>query len=149
MKFLCRLDKHIWPILGIGLLVLSAKCYIIYPVEHVGESDASAYAEMADSLVHGKWLSVDYISFFFIKYLGIPRPEDHWPPLYSFLIAPFYVLLGKTAFTFYSPAGLCGRVEYQGNAVLFTISLTAPIYAKMVLLSGKESPWIPDIVWRH
>jgi len=98
MKFLRHMDGHLWPILAIGLLVLFVKCYITYPVQHVGESDASGYAEMADCLVHGKWLNVEYISFFFIKYSGIPRPEDHWPPLYSFLIAPFYLLLGKTAF---------------------------------------------------
>ena len=98
MKFSFKIDTHLWPILAIGLLVLFAKCYITYPITHVGESDASGYAEMADSLVHGKWLSVEYISFFFIKYPGIPRPEDHWPPLYSFLMAPFYLLLGKTAF---------------------------------------------------
>jgi len=98
IKFLRKMDAHLWPILAIGLLVLVFKCYITYPVKHVGESDASGYAEMADSLVHGNWLNVEYISFFFIKYPGIPRPEDHWPPLYSFLIAPFYLLLGKTAF---------------------------------------------------
>jgi len=98
MKIFAKIDIHLWPIIAIGLLVLFAKCYITYPIAHVGESDASGYAEMADSLAHGKWLSVEYISFFFIKYPGIPRPEDHWPPLYSFLIAPFYLLLGKTAF---------------------------------------------------
>lgn len=27
----------------------------------------------------------------------MPRPEDHWPPLYSVLILPFLLLLGKTA----------------------------------------------------
>ena len=92
------IDRHIWLISVIGILVLAAKCFIVYPVQHVGESDASGYAEMADSLSHGRWLSVEYISFFFIKYAGIPRPEDHWPPLYSFLIAPLYFLFGKHAF---------------------------------------------------
>ena len=71
------IDRHIWLISVIGILVLAAKCFIVYPVQHVGESDASGYAEMADSLSHGRWLSVEYISFFFIKYAGIPRPEDH------------------------------------------------------------------------
>jgi 4-amino-4-deoxy-L-arabinose transferase-like glycosyltransferase len=98
MKFLRRIDSHLWVVLIIGLLVLIGKCLIVYPVQHVGESDASGYAEMADSLLHGRWLSVDYISFFFLKYPGMPRPEDHWPPLYSFLIVPFYILFGKTAF---------------------------------------------------
>ena len=98
MKFSAKTDKQLWLVLAIGLLVLFVKCYIVYPIVHVGESDSSAYAEMADSLIHGKWLSVDYVSFFFIRYPGITHPEDHWPPLYSFLIAPFYVILGRTAF---------------------------------------------------
>ena len=36
--------------------------------------------------------------FFFIKYARIPRPEDHWPPLYFFLIAPLYLLFGEDTF---------------------------------------------------
>ena len=53
------IDRHIWLISVIGILVLAAKCFIVYPVQHVGESDASGYAEMADSLSHGRWLSVE------------------------------------------------------------------------------------------
>ena len=83
-----NIDWYIWLIFVIGILVLIAQCLIVSSVQHVGESDASGYAEMADSLSHSRWLSVEYISFFFIKYAGIPRPEDHWPPLYSFLISP-------------------------------------------------------------
>lgn len=84
MKLFSNVDVNLWLIIAIVFFVLIAKCFIVYPVAHVGESDASAYVEMADSLVHGNWLSVEYISFFFIKYPGIPRPEDYWPPLYSF-----------------------------------------------------------------
>ena len=86
-------------ILLAGLFAFVIKCHIIYPIEYVGHADASGYAEMADSLIHGRGLSVDYISFYFLKYnRRITRPEDHWPPLYSFFIAPFFLLLGKTAF---------------------------------------------------
>lgn len=128
MRFLSKIDKQLWLILAIGLLVLFAKCYITYPVVHVGESDASGYAEMADSLVHGKWLSVEYISFFFIKYPGIPRPEDHWPPLYSFLIAPFYVILGKTAFASKLPS-------------LIISSLFLPVATYFLARSFSENRW--------
>jgi 4-amino-4-deoxy-L-arabinose transferase-like glycosyltransferase len=89
----------LWLLLLAGLVVFIIKCRIVYPIEYVGHADASGYAEMADSLVHGRGLEVDYVSFHFIKYSPeISRPEDHWPPLYSFLIAPFFLILGKTAF---------------------------------------------------
>jgi len=48
MKFLAKIDTQLWLVMVVGLLVLAAKCLIIYPVVHVGESDASGYAEMAD-----------------------------------------------------------------------------------------------------
>jgi 4-amino-4-deoxy-L-arabinose transferase-like glycosyltransferase len=94
-----RIDGWVWLLLLAGLAAFAVKCRIVYPIEYIGHADASAYAEMADSLVHGRGLAVDYVSFHFIKYdPGIVRPEDHWPPFYSFLVAPFFLFLGKTAF---------------------------------------------------
>ena len=97
-------------ILIAGVLVLAWKCWIVYPVSHIGHNDAMGYAEMADSLLHGRGLSVDYVSFHFIQYPGIPRPEDHWPPLYSFLILPFYLVLGKVAIAFKLPSLIIASV---------------------------------------
>ena len=119
-KFLRHTDAHLWLILVVGLMVLATKCVIVYPVQHVGESDASGYAEMADSLRRGKWLSVEYISFFFIKYPNIPRPEDHWPPLYAFLVAPFYILLGKTAFASKLPSLIISSLFLPAATYLLT-----------------------------
>ena len=99
-----RIDGWIWLLLLIGVFIFIIKCHIVYPIEYVGHADASGYAEMADSLVHGRGLEVDYISFYFLKYKEINRPEDHWPPLYSFLIAPFFLIIGKTAFAAKLPA---------------------------------------------
>ena len=93
-----KIDWYIVSILLAGLTVFILKCLIIQPIQYVGHADASGYAEMADSLIHGRGLSVDYISFYFLKYPQIVRPEDHWPPLYSFFIAPFFLIIGKTAF---------------------------------------------------
>ncbi len=99
-----RIDGWIWLLLLIGLFIFIIKCHIVYPIKYVGHADASGYAEMADSLVHGRGLEVDYISFYFLKYEKILRPEDHWPPFYSFLIAPFFLIIGKTAFAAKLPA---------------------------------------------
>ena len=66
-----------WLIIIIGILVLCLKCVIVYSVIHIGHNDAIGYAEMADSIIHGRGLGVDYVSFHFYKYAGLPRPEDH------------------------------------------------------------------------
>lgn len=76
IKWLQRINTHFWATLAICLLILIAKCFIIYLIQHVEKSDASRYAE-SDSLRCGKGLTVDYISFCFINYSGIPRSEDY------------------------------------------------------------------------
>ena len=94
-----KVNLYIVLLLAVGLAVFLIKCTIVYPIEYAGHADAAAYAEMADSLIHGRGFQVDYISWYFIKYdPKISRPEDHWPPLYSMAIAPFFLIFGKTAF---------------------------------------------------
>lgn len=91
-----------WPILliiVIGFTIVSFKCWIVHPVQFPGHFDNIAYADMADSLIHGQGFSADYVTLLFIKYpRDIRHPEDHWPPLHSIAIAPFFLLFGKTAF---------------------------------------------------
>lgn len=94
-----RINLHICFLLAIGFVAFLIKWTIIYKVNYVGHADASGYAEMADSLIRGRGFEVDYISWYFLKYdPKIVRPEDHWPPLYSITIAPFFLIFGKTAF---------------------------------------------------
>ena len=94
-----KVNLHIALLLAVGLAFFIIKCRIAYPIKYVGHADAAAYAEMADSLIHGRGFEVDYISWYFEKYdPKIVRPEDHWPPLYSLTIAPFFLIFGKTAF---------------------------------------------------
>lgn len=85
-------------ILTAGLILIVLKCYIVIPVTTLSPGDGSAYATMAKSIVEGRWLKVDYVSFHARKYPSLPRPEDHWPPLYSFLVAPFFAVLGANPF---------------------------------------------------
>lgn len=107
-----KIDWLILFILLVGTAVFILKCRIVYPVQYVGHADASAYAEMADSIVHGRGLAVDYISFYFLKYARIVRPEDHWPPLYSFFIAPFFLIMGKSAFAAKLPSLLISSLLF-------------------------------------
>ncbi len=83
----------------VGLAVFVWKVKIAGPIAFIGLADPAGYAEMADSLISGRMLEVDYISMHFRKFNpGISHPEDTWPPFYSFLIVPFFLWLGKTAF---------------------------------------------------
>lgn len=94
-----KINPHIMLLLAIGLAFFLIKCHITYKIKYVGHADAAAYAEMADSLIRSRGFEVDYISWYFEKYdPKIIRPEDHWPPLYSIAIAPFFAAFGKTAF---------------------------------------------------
>jgi len=118
----------IWLLLIAGLAAFIVKIQIVYPIEYVGHADASGYAEMADSLIKGRGLEVDYVSWYFLKYdPRIVRPEDHWPPLYSFLIAPFFKILGKNAFAAKMPS-------------IFISCLLFPfvVYALAEMLSGSR-----------
>lgn len=96
-SFVRRIDAFVVALLLAGALALAVKWRIAAPLRFVGHADAAAYAEMADSLLRRGNLGVDYISFYFMKYPGLPRPEDHWPPLYSATIVPFFAAMGKTA----------------------------------------------------
>ena len=96
-----RLPWLVMPWVCLGVACLAAflwKLRIVAPIAYVGHADAAGYAEMAHSIIQGRGLEVDYISWFFRKYdAAIVRPEDHWPPFCSFLIVPFFVAMGRTA----------------------------------------------------
>ena len=65
----------------------------------------------ARSLVEGRGLQVNYISFYFIPYgQEITRREDHWPPFMAFAIAPCFYFLGQDAWVAKIPAMLFGSV---------------------------------------
>lgn len=74
------------------------KLKIAASIRFLGPADPAAYAEMAHSLLGGRWLEVDYISMYFRKFPSVvSHPEETWPPLYSLFILPFFAVLGKTA----------------------------------------------------
>ncbi|MEI8194752.1 MAG: hypothetical protein WCI73_02465 [Phycisphaerae bacterium] len=79
-----------------GTQVSAFKIDVAKKVEFIGHSDECAYATMAQSLVAGKGLQVNYVSWHFLPYdSGITRREDHWPPFMGLAIAPFYYYLGQ------------------------------------------------------
>ena len=109
-----KIDFFLIAVIVIGTAVFAFKCRIAYPIKWIGDTDEAAYVEMADNLIHGKGLSNDYIqySYFFsrMKYPDITHPDAHYAPLYSLLIAPFFLMLGKSAFAGKIPAMLISSI---------------------------------------
>ncbi len=125
----------------IGLTAFVIKAVLIYPIQYVGHADASGYAEMAHSLIQRRGLEVDYISWYFRAYdASILRPEDHWPPLYSFLIAPFFLSLGRTAFAAKLPSLILSSIFFPlvgysfGKHVTRSVSVGFAVGLHLLLL---------------
>ena len=93
-----QFDYQLIFLLVLSFLVFLWKVWIVLPIQHIGIGDSAAYATMASSLAQGKGFTVGYISSFFERYPNIVRPEDHWPPLYPMLVAPFFALFGESVF---------------------------------------------------
>ena len=112
----------------LGTILFGVKLWIVYPVKWIGHADAADYAEMADSLIHGKGLSVEYIGYcYFIslrKYPQITHPDAHYPPLYSFLIVPFFLIFGKQAFAAKIPSLLISSLGLPIVTYLLARKLT-------------------------
>ncbi|MFQ6041217.1 MAG: ArnT family glycosyltransferase [Candidatus Poribacteria bacterium] len=106
-----KIDYFLIGIIILGIIVFAFKCKITYPIKWIGDTDEAVFAEMADSFVHGKGLSDDFIQYSYFyspqpRYPEITHPDAHYPPLYPLLIAPFYLIFGKTAFAAKLPAML-------------------------------------------
>lgn len=109
-----NIDTFLVVIVLAGISVLSFKCIIVYPIKGIGGTDQAAAADMAVNLVNGKGFSNDYMQYSYfmsqLKYPEITHPEAHYPPLYSILIIPFFLILGTTAFAAKLPAILIGSI---------------------------------------
>lgn len=134
-------------LLIMGAAVFVWKLWIVLPIQFVGYCDAAAYPEMAESLLQGRGFEVDYISMFFKKFDTIAHPEDTWPPLHGVLIAPFFAILGKSAFAAKLPAMLIGALGIpwitfllawrlsRSRGVALAAGLTVLVYGPMFMWS--------------
>ena len=109
-----KIDYFLVALIIVGIFTFAFKCKIAYPLKWIGDTDEAAIAEMADNFIHGKGLSNDYIqySYFYspLQYPEITQPETHYPPLYSLLIVPFFLIMGKSAFAAKIPAMLIASI---------------------------------------
>ena len=115
-------------IVSIGIAVLSLKCSIVYPIEFIGGTDEAAYVGMAVNLANGKGFTNDHMQYSYflsrLKYPEVTHPEAHYPPLYSILIVPFFLTLGKTAFAAKLPSILIGSIFLPVFLYLLTVRLS-------------------------
>lgn len=98
-----RLPFPLTLVMWTGTFHFLASVITLSQAEWPGHADPAGYANMAWSLVQGRGLEVDTISWFFRAYDSAQRFEEHWPPLLSFLQVPFLWLLGKSALALWIP----------------------------------------------
>ena len=145
-----RIDWALLSLLILGAAVFALKLHIVLPIKWIGHADAADYAEMADSLIHGKGLSVEYIGYcYFIsqwKYPQITHPDAHYPPLYSFLIVPFFLIFGKKAFAAKIPSLLVSSLGVPCVVYLLTKKLTG---SRLVGLAAGLTSLVVPKMFRH
>ncbi len=87
-----------------NLLIVISLIYFVYAFAVIVQMDFIGHADYADNgvvarnLIRGNGLSVDYAAQFYTRYDKLPHPADTWPLLQPLLIAPFFAVLGPTAF---------------------------------------------------
>ncbi|MBU0756224.1 MAG: glycosyltransferase family 39 protein, partial [Planctomycetes bacterium] len=135
-------DRTAWSVLILaGIAVFLWKWGIVSAIRFIGFGDPAGYAALAQSILDGRGLEVDYISMHFHQ--GVPsisHPEDTWPPLYALCIVPFFAFLGKTALAAKLPSmliacfafppvtfGLAKRIT-RSNKVALAAGLTLLFY---------------------
>ena len=100
-EFPARLEQEN---LARNLLMIVSLIYFVYAFAVIAQMDFIGHADYADNgvvarnLIRGNGLSVDYAAQFYTRYDKLPHPADTWPLLQPLLIAPFFAVLGPTAF---------------------------------------------------
>jgi len=135
-----KIDYFFVAIIIIGIATFAFKCKITYPIKWLGDTDEACIAEMADNFIHGKGLSNDYIqySYFFspLQYPEITQPDAHYPPLYSLLTTPFFLVMGKSAFAAKLPAMLIASIFLPIFLYLLTKRLSSSRIAGLAAALG-------------
>ncbi len=105
-RIFARLDKALarpW-LAGVMLALvvgglLAFEFVFIREMNFIGHADYADNGVVARNLLAGRGFTVDYVTQFFKPYAGLSHPQETWPLLQPLLIAPFFKLLGESAFT--------------------------------------------------
>ncbi len=107
-------------LIGLTLVYLGYCFLVILNMDWIGHADYADNGVVARNLLRGKGFSSDYAAQFYTKYPPLPRPADTWPLLQPLLIAPFFLILGATAFAAKLPnlllmGALAWAIFYYGS----------------------------------
>jgi hypothetical protein len=93
----------------------------------IGHADGVAYAWQGRSLSEGRGWDVPYVTGFFHAYpRTILRPDDQWPPLLPFVLAPAFKLFGADA-----------SVLRATNLVIATLLLPFSVWFLVFSVTGR------------
>ncbi len=119
-------------------ITLVARVITALPVQQAGYMDASYAVHVAENLAAGRGFVEDILWNYLDQPAGLPHPSNlYWMPLPSILIAPFFLLLGRSyhvaqipfillspipsLLTFHLGRKVLGRDDYAWIAALFTV----------------------------
>ncbi|GEM_PF-5674896 len=85
-------------VIFISFLAYSDRLPIVSKNHDIGHADSAAYALQARGLAHTGSLKIPYVTNFFRSYdPEIWRYDDHWPPMLSVILSPFFRWYGVDA----------------------------------------------------
>lgn len=91
------------------LVAIVMRVTLARQIVHPGHGDFAFYYTVAENLVDGRGLEVDYIWHYLSRNPRLPSPSnDYWQPGAALIIAPFLALFGKSLFVALIPSILTG-----------------------------------------
>lgn len=122
-----------WPwVLAVVLLIsVAMRVSIGLEAKHPGHADYAFYYTVAENLVDGRGLVVDYIWHYLSDNPRLPNPSnDYWQPGASVIMASFLALFGRTQFVALLPAMLASLL------LAVPVYLWAKDYARSTWVAG-------------
>lgn len=136
------------PRFALWLIVLSALAFrlaLLPSIAHPGIADPNHYFNVAQNLLAGRGLVVDYVWQFNIQPESISHPDDHWMPLTSYLTALSMMLFGQSvqgALGLFVLMGAGAPVLSYAAGRLFGVGHLGSLFAALC------TAFLPDLVLR-
>lgn len=126
-----RLLRRPWlPGVLLALLLAGVSLYelaLIQDMQFIGHADYADNGVVARNLLAGRGFTVDYVTQFYNPDLPLSHPQETWPLLQPVLIAPFFKLLGESAFAAKVP-----NLLLQGALALVLYAIGSNLFDRRV-----------------
>ncbi|MCL2647199.1 MAG: glycosyltransferase family 39 protein [Phycisphaerales bacterium] len=111
--------------------------------EFIGHSDEASYALQAKSILRGRGIQVDYVTYFFHGYPPeITHREDHWPPFLGYAIASCFYFTGAEAWAARLPGIFIASVGLPLMTAMLTWAICrrgyAALAAGLIMMSAPQ-----------